>query len=158
MANEQLISKVKELIISYLKDHHIYLYDVEFEEIGKERILRILIEKEDGSMDLDTCVEVSEFVGAIMDKEDLIKEEYNLEVCSPGTDRPLNNLEDYHRAINKAVQVELCEPLNGIDGFIGILLEVLDDSLLIEYKVKNLKKKVSIPFNNIKKANTTVIF
>ena len=154
----ELVNKVKEMILPYLKEQKIYLYDVEYEIVGKDKILRILIEKEDGTMDLDTCVNVSEYVGNLLDKEDLIKEEYNLEVCSPGTDRPLNNLEDYKRAINKAVQVELIEAENGIDGYIGVLTEVSETEISVEYKVKNLKKKVNIPFEKIKKANTTVIF
>ena len=61
-------------------------------------------------------------------------------------------------ALNKAVQIELNEPINGIDGFIGILTTINELDLVVEYKVKNLKKKVNIPFTNIKKANTTVIF
>lgn len=158
MQELEVVKKVKEMIQPYLKEHDIYLYDVEFEKVSKDLVLRILIEKEDGTMDLDTCVSVSEYVGALMDKEDLIKDEYNLEVCSPGTDRPLHNLDDYKRALNKAVQIELNEPFNGIDGFIGILIDILDNELVVEYKVKNLKKKVNIPFSNIKKANTTVIF
>lgn len=158
MGNLEVINRVKEMINPYLKEHAIYLYDVEMENIGKDLVLRILIEKEDGTMDLDTCVSVSEYIGALLDKEDLIKDEYNLEVCSPGTDRPLNNLDDYKRALNKAVQIELNEPINGIDGFIGILTAINELDLVVEYKVKNLKKKVNIPFTNIKKANTTVIF
>ena len=158
MERLEVVNTVKSLIQPYLKEHSIYLYDVEFEQVGKDNVLRILIQKEDGTMDLDTCVSVSEYVGALMDKEDLIKDEYNLEVCSPGTDRPLNNREDYQRALNKAVQIELIEPINGIDGFIGILIELNELDLVVEYKVKNLKKKVNIPFTNIKKANTTVIF
>lgn len=158
MGNLEVVNRVKEMINPYLKEHAIYLYDVEMESMGKDLVLRILIEKDDGTMDLDTCVSVSEYVGALLDKEDLIKEEYNLEVCSPGTDRPLNNLDDYKRALNKAVQIELNEPINGIDGFIGILTMINELDLVVEYKVKNLKKKVNIPFTNIKKANTTVIF
>lgn len=158
MGNLEVINRVKEMINPYLKEHAIYLYDVEMENMGKDLVLRILIEKEDGTMDLDTCVSVSEYIGALLDKEDLIKDEYNLEVCSPGTDRPLNNLDDYKRALNKAVQIELNEPINGIDGFIGILITINELDLVVEYKVKNLKKKVNIPFTNIKKANTTVIF
>lgn len=158
MGNLEVINRVKEMINPYLKEHAIYLYDVEMENIGKDLVLRILIEKEDDTMDLDTCVSVSEYIGALLDKEDLIKDEYNLEVCSPGTDRPLNNLDDYKRALNKAVQIELNEPINGIDGFIGILTTINELDLVVEYKVKNLKKKVNIPFTNIKKANTTVIF
>ncbi len=158
MEELEIVNKVKQMIQPYLKEHFIYLYDVEFEKVNKDLILRILIEKEDGTMDLDTCVSVSEYVGALLDKEDLIKDEYNLEVCSPGTDRPLLNLDDYKRALNKAVQIELNEQCNGIDGYIGILIDVLDSELVVEYKVKNLKKKINIPFSNIKKANTTVIF
>ena len=60
MGNLEVINRVKEMINPYLKEHAIYLYDVEMENIGKDLVLRILIEKEDGTMDLDTCVSVSE--------------------------------------------------------------------------------------------------
>ena len=71
---------VKELIKAKVEALGVELYDVEYVKEGRDYFLRVLIDKEDESIDLDTCVSVSDVVSAIMDEKDPISNEYLLEV------------------------------------------------------------------------------
>jgi len=70
------------------------LLGIEYISAGNNSILRLFIDHENG-INVDDCAEVSRQVGAILDVEDPIGPEYNLEVSSPGLDRPLFDLEHF---------------------------------------------------------------
>ncbi|WP_372804215.1 ribosome maturation factor RimP, partial [Loktanella salsilacus] len=59
---------------------------------GKESTLQIMAQKADGTIEVDDCGQISTAVGAVLDVEDPILDEYTLEVSSPGIDRPLTRL------------------------------------------------------------------
>jgi len=62
---------------------------------GKDSVLQIMVQKPDGTIEVDQCAEVSTALSAILDVEDPILDVYNLEVSSPGIDRPLTRLKDF---------------------------------------------------------------
>ncbi|VEI45704.1 ribosome maturation protein RimP [Actinobacillus equuli] len=62
--------------------------------------VRLYIDKE-GGVTIDDCSDVSRQVSAILDVEDPIADKYNLEVSSPGLDRPLFTLAHYQRLSGK---------------------------------------------------------
>lgn len=104
------------------------LLGLEFIAAGNNSVLRLYIEHENG-IDVDDCAEVSRQVSAILDVEDPISSEYNLEVSSPGVDRPLFTLEHYQAVLGETVQVKLSIPLNGRRKFKGILESIENDTL-----------------------------
>ncbi|MCD6035855.1 MAG: uncharacterized protein K0R63_1596 [Rickettsiales bacterium] len=80
---------------------------------GQRKTLQIMIERQDGTpVTVENCADVSHAVSAILDVEDPISDEYDLEVSSPGIDRPLVKLTDFDRftgfetRINTAVAIE----------------------------------------------------
>lgn len=104
------------------------LLGLEFIAAGNNSVLRLYIDHENG-IDVDDCAEVSRQVSAILDVEDPISSEYNLEVSSPGVDRPLFTLEHYQAVLGETVQVKLSIPLNGRRKFKGILESIENDTL-----------------------------
>ncbi len=70
------LTKIKELVTPILQEEDILLYDVKWHTEGKNRILQISIMRKDGSMDIDTCAEMSEKISVKLDEEDLIASEY----------------------------------------------------------------------------------
>ena len=88
--------KVEELIKSKIQQIGYELYDVEYIKEGKDYFLRIFIDKQDG-IDLTDCEKVNNEINDILDKADYIKQQYFLEVSSPGIERVLRkdkHLED----------------------------------------------------------------
>ena len=94
---------------------------------GKDRqILQIMAEPKGGvrEMTVEDCAQVSRHISAILDVEDPITTAYNLEVSSPGIDRPLNKAEEFSRYIGHEVQIEMEWPVDGRKRFRGQILEV----------------------------------
>lgn len=122
------------------------LLGIEFISAGNNSVLRLFIDHENG-IDVDDCAEVSRQVGAILDVEDPISSEYNLEVSSPGVDKPLFELVHFQSVIGETVNIKLSMPLNGRRKFKGTLVAIEDDILIIdvdgidyELAVKNIDK------------------
>jgi ribosome maturation factor RimP len=124
------------------------LLGVEFISAGNNSILRLFIDHENG-INVDDCAEVSRQVGAILDVEDPISSEYNLEVSSPGLDRPLFELSHFQEVVGETINVRLSMPLNGRRKFKGILSAIENDTLIVEVDSIDYELVIS----NVDKAN-----
>lgn len=154
----ELLDKIKTLIEPILENNDVYLDDIEYLQENGEWYLRIYVEKNEGSLDMDTCVAVSEAISLKMDEEDLIKGEYYLEVSSPGVEKPLKTFEQVKASIGKYVYAKLINPTAGIDEVEGVIKSIEDETIEFEYLVKNIKKKVKIDYSNIKFIRLAVKF
>ena len=137
--------KVFDIIENIIVSMNIDLVDVEYLKEGSEWVLRIIIDKI-GGVTLDDCSEVSMAIDTILDDLDIFKHTYNLEVSSPGFDRPLITDKDFERNIGQLVEVH---PLliKGVKKlFEGKLASVTDTELTIildEPFVKGVKPKTN---------------
>ena len=108
MANIE--EKVEKIVIKPLNDLGYELYDVEYVKEGKDYFLRIYIDSEKG-IDLNDCEMASNSITEILDKEDYIKEQYFLEVSSPGIERVLRKDKHLKKYIGYEVRIKLFKPL-----------------------------------------------
>lgn len=93
-------------------------------------VLRIYIDSLDG-ITLDDCSRVSHQVSGILDVEDPIKENYSLEVSSPGLDRPLFGRRDFERFTGSQVTLKLRSKISGRRHFKGELQGIEEDDVLL---------------------------
>jgi len=96
-------------------------------------ILRVYIDQESG-ITADDCAKVSLQLSALFDVEEPVKARYNLEVSSPGLDRPLRKVADFERFTGSKVKVKMAMPV-GMENrrnFTGILVGVEADQALVE--------------------------
>lgn len=124
------------------------LLGIEYISAGNNSVLRLFIDHENG-IDVDDCAEVSRQVGAILDVEDPINSEFNLEVSSPGLDRPLFDKPHYEAVIGEIIEVKLSIPLNGRRKFKGVLVAIENDTLIVTVDGEDY----DLVFGNIVKAN-----
>jgi len=124
------------------------LLGIEFISAGNNSVLRLFIDHENG-IDVDDCAEVSRQVGAILDVEDPISSEYNLEVSSPGIDKPLFDMAHFKSVIGETVNIKLSMPLNGRRKFKGTLVAIEDDILILDVDGSDYE----LVFKNVDKAN-----
>lgn len=75
---------------------------------GPVSLIRVVADRQDG-IDVDTCAEVSNELSRMLDVDDPIEGRYNLEVSSPGLDRPLRTAEDFRRNLGRRIKVVLEE-------------------------------------------------
>ena len=123
------------------------LLGIELTQNGHGSILRVYIDKEGGVV-VDDCVSVSHQLTGILDVEDPISGHYDLEVSSPGLDRPLFTIEQYKKFIGETVKVKLYEKHNGRKRFIGVLNAVDDEEVVIDCEDEEYK----VPFRLIERA------
>jgi len=74
------------------------------------KILQVMAERPDGTMNVDDCAELSRAISAMLDEKDPIVEDYDLEVSSPGIDRPLTRPKDFARFAGHKAKIELMSP------------------------------------------------
>ncbi len=93
--------------------------------------LQIMAERPDGTMSIGDCEEVSRNLSPILDVDDPIDRAYQLEVSSPGFDRPLVRQNDFARAVGHLAKVELARPLDGRKRFRGDIVSVDDRTVVM---------------------------
>ena len=115
---EEKVTKLVEPIIENLGYE---LYDVEYAKEGKNYFLRIFIDNEKG-IDLNDCEKVNDSITDILDKENYIKEQYFLEISSPGIERVLRKDKHLEKNIGEEVTIKLFKKdENGSKEYQGIL-------------------------------------
>ncbi|MCC5855913.1 MAG: ribosome maturation factor RimP [Idiomarina sp.] len=124
------------------------LLGIEFVRAGKHSTLRLYIDHENGVV-IEDCALVSRQVSALLDVEDPISSEYNLEVSSPGMDRPLFKLAHYEPLIGEEISVQLQVPVANRRKFTGTLTAV--EGELLKFTVEDQPFEVAFPV--VKKAH-----
>jgi len=107
------------------------LWGVELKLNSSPRLLRVYIDKDDG-VNVDDCAKVSRQLSANLDVEEVVSGEYNLEVSSPGMDRPLFTLEHFQQYIGYEIKLRLRMAFDGRKKFRGLLSRVENEELVIQ--------------------------
>lgn len=117
---------------------------------GGRPTLQVLAERADGAgMRVDDCTAVSRHISALLDVEDPIAGAYNLEVGSPGIDRPLVKSADFERFMGEEAKIETQALLNGRKRFRGTLEGVTDGAVRIRIDDDGTPTTVAIPCTEI---------
>ncbi len=125
------------------------LVGVEFSGGSSHGTLRVYIDHENG-VNVDDCASISHQISGILDVEEPIQQAYDLEVSSPGLDRPLFKLADFERFSGQMVKIKMSTGLDGRRNFKGVLQGVTD-SKFIEVEVNG--EIYQLPLTDIAKAN-----
>ncbi|TRX56538.1 ribosome maturation factor RimP [Thalassomonas sp. M1454] len=140
--------KLTEMLRPSVEMTGVELLGIEFISAGNNSVLRLYIDHENG-IDVDNCADVSRQVSAVLDVEDPISSEYNLEVSSPGVDRPLFEKAHYLAVVGETIEVKLGMPQNGRRKFKGLLEAVEGDNLVVIVDGQDYE----LPLGNVDKAN-----
>jgi len=150
--SEFVIDKVREYLQGLLPAMDLELFDIQFRREGHGWVLRVFIDSETG-VTLAHCSDVSRELGHYLDVEDLIDHAYNLEVSSPGLERPLRSLEDFRRFCGQRAKVKVHEAIDGEKVFHGIIGEDLDDQV---HLILDDGRSVKFSFLKVNKARLVI--
>ena len=100
-------------------------------------------------MPIEGCAEISRAISVLLDVEDPISEAYDLEVSSPGIDRPLTREKDFDRWAGFEAKVELEEAVEGQRRYRGKLLGMKEGIILLQ---ESADKRWELPFADLRKA------
>lgn len=124
--------RVESLIKTKIEKIGYELYDVEYAKEGKNYFLRIFIDKPEG-IDLNDCEKVNDAINDILDSADYIKEQYFLEVSSPGIERVLRKDKHLEQNIGGEINIKLFKKdENGNKEYQGILKSFDDEKITME--------------------------
>lgn len=147
MANIE--EKVEKLVEPIIEKIGYELYDVEYAKEGKNYFLRIFIDNEKG-IDLNDCEKVNNAINDILDEENYIKEQYFLEVSSPGVERILRKDKHLKQNIGKQINVKLFKKdKKGKKEYSGELKETNEQYIIIEQE-----EQIKIERKNIAQIKT----
>lgn len=118
----KIVSEVESIIAPYLTEKGLRVYDVVFVKEAGDKVLRVFVDKKDGFVSINDCEEVSRWLSDELDKKDLIKEAYILEVSSPGIERQLKYDWHFSESIGKKVAVKLYKKVEDSKLIIGELV------------------------------------
>lgn len=147
-SNMAMIDELNRLIEPAVEAVGFEFVGLEYIVQGRQSVLRIFIDHADG-ITVDNCADVSRQVSAVLDVEDPISGHYNLEVSSPGYDRPLFKLEHFSRFVGEEVKLRSHVPVEGRRNFRGKLVAVEGDNIVLEVDGQSF----TVSFDNLDKAN-----
>lgn len=138
---------IEEILLPIVESKGFEIIDVEYVKEAGEFYLRVYLDKE-GGISLNDCEIVSRELSEILDVKDPIKDNYYLEVSSPGLDRPLKKDKDFVRYQGRDVDIKLYKPFNGSKQFEGTLIGLTKDNnikvMINDEEVEFTKKEVAL--------------
>ncbi len=135
--------KVEKLVKEKIESLGYDLYDVEYSKEGKNYFLRIFIDNPKG-IDLNDCEKVNDGINELLDQADYIKEQYFLEVSSPGIERILRKDKHLEQNIGKEVNIKLFKKdENGKKEYQGILKQYNEEKIELEEEITIERKNIA---------------
>lgn len=150
----KVVENISEKITLKINQLGFEIEYIEFVKEGENNILRIVLDKPNGTVSIDDCELVSRSVEADIDK--LINIEYVLEVSSPGLERQLKNIKLYKKYIGEKIYIKLFKKNKLGKEFECILENVNEENKSINVKIQNNIFEVSLP--EISSAHTVFDF
>ena len=141
------LQKLNELLQPLVEDLGYEFIGLEYNPNPKHSLLRIYIDHENG-VGIQDCETVSRETAALLDVKDPIRSRYNLEVSSPGLDRPLFTPAHFSEFTGSEVLINLFAPQDGRRKFSGPILSAGESSVNIEQD----GSEVTLDYDNIAKA------
>jgi len=119
--------------------------------------VQIMAERPDGTFSIDDCEAVSRAISPVLDVDDPVGTAYNLEISSPGIDRPLVRVSDFARWAGYEAKVELSPPLDGRKRFRGILGAPDAEKLTVPIDLPDVKEglpsRIDLPLRDLADAH-----
>jgi len=141
------ISQVEALAEPLCASENLELVHIEYQRESGGRVLRVYIDRPQG-VALDDCANVSRQLNDLLDVHLDNIGPYNLEVTSPGPERPLSKSQDYERFKGRLAKIKTLQPINGQKNFTGIIVGSIEERVSLSLN----EKTVVIPFGDISKA------
>lgn len=125
------LDRVRELVTPIITEEGCELVDAEITHDMGSKILRIYIDK-DGGVKVGDCTRVSHAVEDLLEVEEVVSGRYNLEISSPGLNRPLRKKEHFLKVLGQMIDMTTKEKLDGRKHYRGLLKSVDSDVLVME--------------------------
>ncbi|MEJ2655662.1 MAG: ribosome maturation factor RimP, partial [Desulfobacterales bacterium] len=141
---KKMIARIRDVLDPLCTAEGIELVHIECQREAGGRILRLYIDRP-GGVTLDDCISISRQSSDLLDVYIEDAGPYNLEVSSPGLNRPLGKKLDFDRFKGSRVTIKTARPVGGKKKITGILLGISEDKV----SVSTGDRTVAIPYDEI---------
>lgn len=148
---DTVAKRVGAVALPVLEEMGLELVEVQYRREQSGWVLRLIIDKQDG-ISLEDCAAVSREISQLLDIEDFVDQAYNLEVSSPGLNRPLKSMADFKRFTGRKAKIKTIEPLAGEHVFIGRIKKTEGETIILEIG----RKEVAMPFSQVARARLEI--
>ena len=125
------------------------LVELTLKRRGRTQVLEILVDKETGGITVGECSRINRELFRRCDESRILGEDFQVEVSSPGLDRPLKTPKDFFRKTGQLIRVHLRSPVNERLEYAGTIKDVKDSRVvvdtpqgLLELAIENIQKAV----------------
>lgn len=146
IAKSAMDRRVAEIITPLIEDMGFEIVRIRLMS-GKTPTLQVMAERPEGGIEVDECARISTAISAMLDVEDPILDAYNLEVSSPGIDRPLTRLKDFDTFEGYEVKIETDELIGGRKRWRGVLAGIEDAEVLLNINEDGQEQTIGIQFD-----------
>ena len=153
--SQLIVDKIQDYLQTFLTSLGLELFDMQFRRETNGWVLRLFIDTIDSEngVSLQNCSDVSRELGHYLDVEDIIDHAYNLEVSSPGLERPLRSTEDFQRYCGKGAKVKLHDAMDDQKIFEGVIDTVVDEIICMKLADG---RSIKFSYEMINKARLTI--
>lgn len=148
---DTVAKRVGAVALPVLEEMGLELVEVQYRREQSGWVLRLIIDKQDG-ISLEDCAAVSREISQLLDIEDFVDQAYNLEVSSPGLNRPLKSMADFERFTGRMAKIKTIEPIAGEHVFIGRIKKTEGETIILEIG----RKEVTMPFSQVARARLEI--
>lgn len=141
---EKLLEQLTNLIEPILQKRNAFLVEIHVRVGHKRKTVQVFVDTDTG-ITIDECAEISRDIGSALDSNEIIEGAYDLEVSSPGLEKPLKNLRQFPRNVGRLFTVTYQEGQE-THSFVGTLEKV--EGTKIFYRLPNNEER-SLEFENI---------
>ncbi len=152
MSKHPIDERIRKIAENAAEKNGLELVHVEAVGFGKNKTIRIFIDKPEGITHAD-CSAVSAEMSERLDALDLIESAYLLEVSSPGLERELYSLQDFERFAGNLARVKTAAPIDGQKNFRGKITKVEGAEIFFDDRTSG---EVSFPYSAVAKANLEI--
>lgn len=158
LAEDSIEIKVLNILSASVEAMGYEIVRVRLQGSGAAKALQVMIDRKDGKIiNVEDCEKVSKQASALLDVEDPIADAYNLEISSPGLDRPLTRQKDFVTYSGNEIKLESKSKIEGQAKFRGKLVGMEGNDVLLDLNIIDLAnpdkpKQVKIGFDNIRNA------
>jgi ribosome maturation factor RimP len=145
---KSVVNELWRIIEPLVESEGLELVDIEYRREAHGIVLRLFLDRP-GGVSLDDLAPMSRRLGDALDVQDALSGAYTLEVSSPGVNRRLRRPDHFRRYLGKKVRVRCSEYHNGRRSFLGPLLSVENDGIVVGLDAG----REFIPFAAIAQAN-----
>jgi len=122
-----ILDKIRDVVTGPIEGAGYELVDLEWKREPIGWVVRLFVDKPGDRMGIDDCERLSREVSVVLDVSDVVPQAYNLEVSSPGLDRPLRTLAHFRRFVGERAKVRLYRGVDGRRNFAGRIVAAPDD-------------------------------